>query len=318
MKKTVFFITSLCLILGLMQLIESCRQCKYAVCQQDREYVRRGGCLEQRIVDYVKDNNASIGVSVAVDGKIVASVNGDCRFPMLSVYKFPQALAVADYCFKNGFSANDSIEIDKSELRLNTWSPMRDKYGIRDLRLPVGELLEYSAGHSDNNACDILFRLIGGTTVADSLIKTMGFVNISIKNTENEMHIDTDLCYDNYATPNDMSLFLDRFFNSGMCIDSAFHSKIADIMINCKTGNDRIKAPLENTGASVWHKTGTGDRNVKGLLIGVNDAGYVVLPDGKRYSIAVFVADTPDDIAAASATIAEISKIVYTAMCEIK
>ena len=46
---------------------------------------------------------------------------------------------------------------------------------------------------------------------------------------------------------------------------------------------------LENTGAIIGHKTGTGDRNPRGQIIGINDAGFVVLPNGQRYTIAVFV-----------------------------
>ena len=42
-----------------------------------------------------------------------------------------------------------------------------------------------------------------------------------------------------------------------------------------------------------------------------NDAGYVFLPDGRRYTITVFVEDSGYDMARTSALIAEISGIVY-------
>ena len=59
------------------------------------------------------------------------------------------------------------------------------------------------------------------------------------------------------------------------------------------------------------HKTGTGDRNAKGQQIGCNDIGFILLPDGHAYSIAVFVKDSEADNRENSEIIAEISRIVY-------
>lgn len=95
-----------------------------------------------------------------------ANKNGRHRFPMLSVYKFPQAIAVADYCSRNNISLEDTIRISADEMKRDTWSPMRDTYGKREISLPLSDVLAYSVKHSDNNACDVLFRLIGGPQVA--------------------------------------------------------------------------------------------------------------------------------------------------------
>ena len=70
-------------------------------------------------------------------------------------------------------------------------------------------------------------------------------------------------------------------------------------------------APLLDKKVTVGHKTGTGDRNAKGQQIGCNDIGFVLLPDGRIYSIAVFVKDSEENSQANSKIIADISCIVY-------
>ncbi len=173
------------------------------------EYVVRQESLypemEVSLKTYVHDKDARIGVAVIINGKDTVSVNGKRDFPMLSVYKFPQALAVADYCHKHNISLNDTIRISADDLNPDTWSPMRDKYGRKDISLPLSEILVYSVQQSDNNACDVLFRLIGGPQVADSLMKCLGYDEIHILNTEDEMYRDPYLCYANRATPLQMA-----------------------------------------------------------------------------------------------------------------
>lgn len=82
-------------------------------------------------------------------------------------------------------------------------------------------------------------------------------------------------------------------------------------MVECQTGQDRLIAPLLDKKVTMGHKTGTGDRNAKGQQIGYNDIGFILLPDGHAYSIAVFVKDSEADNRENSEIIAEISRIVY-------
>ena len=249
------------------------------------EYVVRQESLypemEVSLKTYVHDKDARIGVAVIINGKDTVSVNGKRDFPMLSVYKFPQALAVADYCHKHNTSLNDTIRISADDLNPDTWSPMRDKYGRNDISLPLSEILAYSVQHSDNNACDVLFRPIGGPQVADSLMKCFGYDEIHILNTEDEMHRDPYLCYANRATPLHMASLFDRFYRQEMRHDSRILEALGAMMMSCNTGNNRLPLPLMPTNAMIGHKTGTGGMNSQGRITGVNDAGYVFLPNWK-------------------------------------
>lgn len=270
--------------------------------------------IEKRLNTYIASKDARIGVAVIINGKDTVCVSGSKDFPMMSVFKFPQALAVADYCRKSGIGLTDSIFIKSDEMKENTWSPMRDKYGVCDLELPVSELLDYILQQSDNNASDVLFRVIGGTSVADSLMKSLDYSDILITHTEDEMHRDPYLCYLNRTTPIEMARLFDRFYREEMRHDSQFHEFIAASMMSCRTGLDRLPAPLMHTNAMIGHKTGTGDRNSQGRIIAVNDAGYIYLPDKTGYAIAVFVADSAYDMTQTSKIIADISEIVFKSL----
>ena len=271
--------------------------------------------LESRIGRYIADKDARIGVAVIIDGRDTAEVNGGQFFPMLSVYKFPQALAVAEHCRRHGVGLADTVRVSADEMKSDTWSPMRDRFGAVNVGVPLRTLLEYSLQQSDNNACDVLFRMIGDPAVADSLMNKWGYGDIRIRSTEDEMHRDTDLCLVNCCTPLEMARLLDDF-NTGIRVRSEENRAIASLMESCATGRDRLASPLTDTPAILGHKTGTGDVDSQGRLIAVNDAGYVNLPDGHRYAVAVFVASSAYGLEDTSRMIADISEIVYSQIAQ--
>lgn len=270
--------------------------------------------METMLKTFVQGKDARIGIAVIINGTDTVSVNGMEEFPMLSVYKFPQALAVADYSDRHGISPDDTISIYAGDLKPDSWSPMRDKYGSRAITLPLSEIMEYSIEQSDNNACDVLFRLIGGPVYADSLMKSLGYTEIHILNTEEEMHADPHLCYANRTTPLQMAALFDNFYRHGMWHESPIHEAIGTMMIRCSTGNRRLPCPLVASNTVIGHKTGTGDMNSQGRIIGVNDAGYVFLPDDQGYAIAVFIADSGYDMQETERLVADISEIVFKSL----
>lgn len=60
------------------------------------------------------------------------------------------------------------------------------------------------------------------------------------------------------------------------------------IMKQTSTGSDKLKAGITNN-LALYHKTGSSSRLSNGIKIADNDAGYVILPDGKTYYIAVLI-----------------------------
>lgn len=102
------------------------------------------GDLQEQLRRMVADKKAQVGIAVIVDGSDTLTVNNDVRYPMMSVFKFHQALAVADVCGQRGVSFDTLVHIRPDDLRPDTYSPLRDKYPEGNLSLSVGELLKYS------------------------------------------------------------------------------------------------------------------------------------------------------------------------------
>jgi len=269
--------------------------------------------LQKSLSEIVADKDANIGIAVIIDDADTVAVNGNKMYPMLSVYKFPIALALSDFYRQHNLNLGDSIDILPEDLHPDTYSPMTERILASSqtttdtLKMPTAELLAYMLQQSDNNASDIILKKLGGAEYVNKCLCRLGITGINVKNSENEMHIDNTLCYTNTSTPIGMSALMDKFdreFNDSIFLE------IKQMMETCETGTNRLAKPL--TDAVIGHKTGTGFTLPNGRLMAVNDAGYVHLPNGHRYAIAVFIENSGYDIAQTEELIAEISRIVYS------
>ena len=266
--------------------------------------------LETQLKEAIKGKKAEIGIAVIIDGKDTVTVNNDIHYPLMSVFKFHQALALADYMGKQKQSLETRLPIKKSDLKPDTYSPLRDKYPQGGIEMSIADLLKYTLQQSDNNACDILFDYQGGPDAVNKYIHSLGIRECAIVGTETAMHEDLNLCYENWTTPL-AAAELVEIFRKNPLFPNVYKYFIFQKMVECQTGQDRLIAPLLDKKVTVGHKTGTGDLNAKGQQIGCNDIGFVLLPGGRTYSIAVFVKDSEENNQANSKIIADISRIVY-------
>ena len=72
--------------------------------------------LEEQLRKVIANKKAQIGIAVIINSKDTITINNDARYPMMSVFKLHQALAVADYCEKKGLSFDTPIYIRKADL----------------------------------------------------------------------------------------------------------------------------------------------------------------------------------------------------------
>lgn len=266
--------------------------------------------LESKIKKSIENVPAQVGVAIIINGKDTITVNNECHYPLMSVMKYPQALAVLHYLHQHNQPLFTKIFIPKEALLDDTYSPLRDKYPGGNIYMPIDQLLDYTIQKSDNNACDILFNYTGGVSYTDSYIRSLGINNFSISKTEDDMHEDLAACYENWSTPLEIASLTDMLFSKEL-FPTEYQNFLKETMLNCQTGTNRLPVPLLDTTARIGHKTGTSDRNVQGELIGINDVGFILLPDGKRYTIAVLVKDSKESMADTEKIIANISGIVY-------
>ncbi len=237
----------------------------------------------------------------------MAASPGEC-FPMASVFKFHQALAVCDRLMRSGVSLDTEVSVGKADLAENTWSPLRDEYPYGG-RFTYGELLAYTLQQSDNNACDFLFRTVCDVSRTDSYIRSLGIDDFAIACDEETMHDDLSACYSNWTTPLAAAALLEKFYS--VRDSSEYTGYVWKLMSDCRTGQNRIPGHISGKVSQIAHKTGTGDIDADDRIMAVNDIGVVLLPDGRHYSIAVFVSDAAAGMEECEEFIAKVSEAVY-------
>lgn len=272
-----------------------------------------GQTLEEMINRKIREVKADVGVAIIINSKDSLAINNEHNYPMLSTYKVHQAMKVVDYLREKSVPLTKEIEIPASQLKSNTYSPLQQKYPS-GVTLPVSEILRYSLQLSDNNACDILFSLVGGPMVVNRYLESIGVHDCNVAYTEDEMRQDINRAYDNWTTPLEGAIVMEKLFCGIEIGDDQYSSFIKEILYNSKTGEKRIPCLLPKDILKIAHKTGTGPKKEDGSILGVNDIGFIELPNGKHYSIAIFIKDSYEDMQRNELLIAEISEIVFNSL----
>ena len=231
----------------------------------------------------------SYGACIMRNDSIVGN-NENERFAMHSVMKFPQALYVADYLSRKGLDLDDTIVVDKADLMHDTWSPMLERFEGKKA-FSYAELLELSLGQSDNNASELLFKHCGKPQAVEKYMRKLGFHDIHVRMTEEQMHKNPAKAIENSSTPAEMVRLFEWFYHHKD--DNQYLAFIWKAMADCSTGLKRIPAAIPED-ARIVHKTGTGFPLPEGLQ-DMNDAGIILMPDGSHAIIAVFTTLSPSE-----------------------
>ncbi|MBW8684462.1 class A beta-lactamase, subclass A2 [Chitinophaga rhizophila] len=263
--------------------------------------------IRQKIATIAATARGHVGMAMMSleDGDTI-TLNGYDRYPMQSVFKVPLAIAVLDQVDKGKLSLDQLIHIRKEEL-LPTWSPIGKKFP-EGTDMKLRDVLAYTVSQSDNNGCDILFRLVGGTTYVEQYIRGLGIDSISIKANEEQMAKAWEVQYTDWCTPVAMLQLL-KGIHAGQYLSASSNDFLLQIMRETTTGPGRMRGLLPKN-AEVAHKTGTSGSK-DGITAATNDAGIVTLPNGKKYAIVVFVSDARADEATRDSVIAQLTKLFW-------
>lgn len=264
--------------------------------------------LETCLDEIVSGCKAEIGIAIRTPNGETVTRN-DTLLPMMSVFKFPVALAVLDRMERQNISLTDTIRVGPEWLVPNTYSPMRDSLPAKGGALTLGRLLRYAVSQSDNIACDVLLQQVGGPAAVDAYIRSLGIEGVEITASEEEMHRSVANQRLNRARPSSVCALFDLFLQ-GTLLNEAHNAFLDRLLRETVTGANKLKAGVP-AGTVIGHKTGSSDRTADGIRIADNDAGYVILPDGRRYCIAVFVTESGEDDATNAAIAAAVSKAAY-------
>lgn len=269
--------------------------------------------LEAEIESIAAEYPGQIGVALITDGGDTLTAGNDDAYPLMSVVKLHQAIALSRKLGSEGGSLDSTVTIPRAQLNPDTWSPMLADYPAADsIVISLRRLLDYALTLSDNNASDYLFAHLQSPAQTDSAIAAIipreGF---GIAVAEAQMFADHSLAARNHTSPLSAAMLMNRLFTDSLSAEDPW---LRATLGHCTTGVDRIAAPLDSiAGVSIAHKTGSGYSS-GGILAAHNDLAFITLPDGRTYTLAVFVRDLRGTESDASAAISRISSAVYSAI----
>lgn len=288
----------------------------------------RQSALQKQIEEIAAEAKGKVGVAaVILDGtkqeaaggnqaadsrqqEAVASINAQERFPMQSVYKLPISMAVMSQVDAGKLRLDQKVRVTKDDMvGANLHSPIRDRFPS-GAELSIDDLIRYAIAESDGTASDVLMRIAGGPAPVQKYLTDLPVPDMIVLNTEKELGQDSQLQYSNYSTP-DAAVALLRALHERRGLSESSQALLLKYLIESKPGAQRLKGLLP-AGTTVAHKTGTSG-TLKGVTAATNDIGIITLPTGRHLAIAVFVSDSPGDLATREGVIARIARAAFEA-----
>lgn len=275
--------------------------------------------LEDSITALIPEGKGEVGVAIISSDGDTLLINNEVKYPLMSVFKLHEAIAVARSLDNRGQDFDTVIHVTRQELNPDTWSPMLKDYPEGDIDITVSDLMAYTLRVSDNNTSNILYDRIVSVPATDSVCRELGInSDFSISHTEHEMQQNHALSYENWSSPLACAELIDRVYTDSVT-SADKQSALRGWLGECTSATDRLAAPLADyPGVELGHRTGSGYVNERGEIVAVNDVGHFTLPDGTSYSIAVLIKDYPGPQDEASAIIGRISRTVLDAFSKKK
>lgn len=264
--------------------------------------------LSDDISRIVREADGSVGVAV-VCGDDVLTLGHDTDYPMMSAFKLHVVLTALDRMRQRGILTDSMAYISPRHIRTDTYSPLRERYGVVRVGLTYGDIIYYTLALSDNNTCDWLIEFIGGASAAQRYIRSLGISPLTITDTERDMHRNIMNSYHNSSTPLAVAMLLRKVYTERVLTPDHF-AFFEKTLLDCQTGRDKLRAGLSES-VPLAHKTGNSDRTAEGVKIADVDAGVIYLPDGRRCYVAVMIKDSRESDSANARIMADIAAAVY-------
>lgn len=277
--------------------------------------------LQKKVASIAADAQGTVSVSCLLPGTpLNCDLNPHNHPPMQSVFKYPLVLTVLHLVDTGKLLPSQrhgeplSATLDRTirflpEDRIpHAYSPLTDRYPQANVDVSLRELIQYTAGQSDNAAADLLLRIVGGPAVVQNYIRSLGITGFQLQDSEHGLHADPTAQYRNWFEPAAAAQLLQRLV-SNPPISSAANDFLLQTLTNSAVGASRLPAGLP-AGTVIAHKTGTsGEHN--GKAEATNDIGLITLPDGRHLAVAVFMTDAQANGTTRDSVIARIGRAAY-------
>jgi beta-lactamase class A len=291
--------------------------------------------ISQKIEKVSQGLAGRIGVAAQEIGSGVSvTVNGDEAFVMASTYKVAIAVTLLDRVDKGQLKLSDLIDISQ-EMMVAGDNAIAQNFVHPGIKLSVANLIEPMITESDNTATDVCLKLAGGPEAVTKMLRSIGITEQRVDRYTTEILRDfyglPDKAYASVLAeavakdptlaakqpdrnlefekaPRDQStpkamLELLLAIDSGKVLSEKSREFLLAAMSRTRTGTGRLKGLLPK-GTPVAHKTGT----IGGVA---NDVGFITLPDGRRFAIAVYTKSSTTPAADQDRAIAEVSRTLY-------
>jgi len=265
--------------------------------------------LRYQISQIAKASHGKVGVAISLlETDDTLTYHNPEHYVLHSVAKLAIAITMLREVDKKHFKLDQPIHITKADLP-DTYSPLKDLYPNGEVDVPLQNIISFMIAQSDNAACDIILKLLGGTQPVENLVHNMGISAFELKASEAQMAASWPVQYSNWCQPFTQIELLRIIFRNTLLTPES-NNYLTRILLATSTGPQRLKGLLP-PGTPVGHKTGTSATNEKGLSPATNDVGIIILPNGKHLAISVFITDCTDPMAVRELVIAKIAKAAY-------
>lgn len=264
--------------------------------------------LKKSLKDISQTMEADVGVAIIdLQNNDTLSINGDKHFPMQSVFKFHIALAALRRVDEGKLSLDQKFSVTKDHY-FPSWSVLMRAHPEANIEVTLKDLITWSVMNSDNIACDMLFEILGGPEPVNKFINALGITDVAIAATERQMHGGWNVQFENWTTPKATAALL-KLFDEGKILTAESKAFLWQLMTDTPNAPRRLKGMLPE-GTVVARKPGTGASN--GEVFGaVNDVGIMILPNGKKIVMAVYVTRAKGQFKDIEAGIAKMARAVY-------
>jgi beta-lactamase class A len=277
--------------------------------------------LQEKVAAIAADAQGTVSVSCLLPGTVLTcDLNPHNHSPMQSVFKLPLVLTVLHLADAGkllpeqqpgepiSVTLNRKVRFLPEDRIPHAYSPLQKRYPEANVDVPLRKLIQLAAGKSDNAATETLLRIIGGPSVVQDYVHSLGITGFQLQDGEQGLHRDPKAQYSNWIEPADAVKLLERL-SSDPPLSSAANDFLLQTLTGSTTGRKRLRAGLPR-GTVLAHKTGTsGEHN--GKAEATNDAGLITLPDGRRLAIAVFITDSHAKEKTRNRVIARIGRAAY-------
>ena len=269
-----------------------------------------------------------------IGGDEVIAFNGDETFAMASTYKVAIATTVLDRVDKGELSLDQLVDVPPDMYVVGEIA-LAETFPHPGIQLSLANLMEVMITESDNTATDVCMGLAGGPAAVTENLRRLGITdfrvdrltteilrdfyglpgkatpevvaeayknNPSLAAAQGDRNPDFEADPRDHATPLAMLQLL-LAIDGGTAMSPESREFLLGVMSRTRTGAGRLKGLLPK-GTSVAHKTGTAG----GIA---NDVGYVTLPDGRRFAIAVFTNSSATSESDRDRAIAEIARSLF-------